>query len=254
SDLYACKLIDASIEKRDTYFLATAYTGLAYTYFYQHQLNEALSYLKVSENLYQKIGDSLDISDTYMNFGNVYTEMGFYERGIDYYKNAENYIPKNSEWTNYNLAFLYFNTAETFLDLGDYKNTLEYLGKSEANAVLDSAYELLFAIKNIRAELLLMEEKNEEARRYAQLALLQAQAYDDLVEQAKSLQILASINATKGNHSKAISLQKEALKKAINFGDPLDIAKQYGHFSTILLRDGQHNEALKYAQKAKDYA
>src|SRR5690606_22415745 len=81
-----------------------------------------------------------------------------------------------------------------------------------------------------------------------------AQAYDDLVEQAKSLQILASINATKGNHSKAISLQKEALKKAINFGDPLDIAKQYGHFSTILLRDGQHNEALKYAQKAKDYA
>lgn len=254
SRYYACQLMNASIQQKDSFYLASAYTGLAYTYFYRHQLKEALNYLMVSDMLLQKVGDSLDLSDAYMNFGNVYTEMGVYERGIDYYKLAESYIPKDSEWLHYNLAYLYYNTAETFLDLDDYKNTQDYLDKSETHAIKDSAEELLFAIKNMKAELLFINGKYAEARKYAQLALKQASDYNDLIEQAKSLEILAKLQASLGNYEIAFDLQKQALDKAIEFGDPESIAHQYVHSAEIHLNSGKHIEGLNYARKSMNYA
>ncbi len=254
SRYYACLLMNECLIQRDSYYLANAYTGLAYTYFYQHRLKEALEYLVISNKLFLEVGDSIDISDVHMNFGNVYTEMGYYERGIDYYKSAEKYLPENSEWLDYNLAYLYFNTSETFMDLGDLQNSSEYLAKAEASAIKDSVDDLLFAIKNKNAELLLLEGKDEEARKYAQLALKQAQEYGDLIEQSKALELLAKIQAKNGNNEKAISLQQEALNKATQFGDPVIIAKQYGHMASILLTSGKTKEALHQARIAYKYA
>ncbi|WP_417602620.1 ATP-binding protein [Owenweeksia hongkongensis] len=254
SRYYACELMNESLLKNDSFYIAYAYTGLSSTLFYQYRLDEALEYLHVSYGIYQNIGDSSDLSDAYMNFGNVYTEMGFFEKGLNYYKSAEHYLPKNSEWLHYNLAYLYYNTSQTFMDLGDFINTQEYLNKAEHNAIQDSAYELLFAIKNVNAELLLIEGKDEEARKYAQLALNQAKEYGDLLEQSKSLELLAQVHANYGNHTKAISFQKKALGKAIEFGDPVEIAKQYGHLSTIMLSSGKNQAALEYAEIAQRYA
>ncbi|WP_417610041.1 ATP-binding protein [Owenweeksia hongkongensis] len=254
SRYYACKLMNESLLKNDSFYIAYAYTGLSSTLFYQYRLDEALEYLHVSYDIYQNIGDSSDLSDAYMNFGNVYTEMGFFEKGLNYYKSAEDYLPKNSEWLHYNLAYLYYNTSQTFMDLGDFINTQEYLNKAEHNALQDSAYELLFAIKNVNAELLLIEGKDEEARKYAQLALNQAKEYGDLLEQSKSLELLAQVHANYGNHTKAISFQKQALEKAIEFGEPVEIAKQYGHLSSIMLSSGKNQAALEYAEIAQKYA
>ncbi|WP_417590112.1 ATP-binding protein [Owenweeksia hongkongensis] len=254
SRYYACELMNESLLKNDSFYIAYAYTGLSSTLFYQYRLDEALEYLHVSYGIYQNIGDSSDLSDAYMNFGNVYTEMGFFEKGLNYYKSAEDYLPKNSDWLHYNLAYLYYNTSQTFMDLGDFINTQEYLNKAEHNAIQDSAYELLFAIKNVNAELLLIEGKDEEARKYAQLALNQAKEYGDLLEQSKSLELLAQVHANYGNHTKAISFQKKALGKAIEFGDPVEIAKQYGHLSTIMLSSGKNQAALEYAEIAQRYA
>ncbi|AEV31456.1 signal transduction histidine kinase [Owenweeksia hongkongensis DSM 17368] len=254
SRYYACELMNESLLKNDSFYIAYAYTGLSSTLFYQYRLDEALEYLHVSYDIYQKIGDSSDLSDANMNFGNVYTEMGFFEKGLNYYKSAEDYLPKNSEWLHYNLAYLYYNTSQTFMDLGDFINTQEYLNKAEHNAIQDSAYELLFAIKNVNAELLLIEGQDEEARKYAQLALNQAKEYGDLLEQSKSLELLAQVHANYGNHTKAISFQKEALGKAIEFGEPVEIAKQYGHLSSIMLSSGKNQAALEYAEIAQKYA
>lgn len=254
SRYYACELMNESFLKKDSFYIAYAYTGLASTSFYEHQLGEALEYLQVSYDIYQEIGDSIDLSDTYMNFGNIYAEMGFFEKGLNYYKRAENYLTKNNKWIHYDLAYLYYNISQTFMDLGDYSNTQEYLDKAEHNALQDSTYELLFAIKNVNAELLLIEGRDEEARKYAQLALNQSKTYEDLFEQSKSLELLAQVYANYGNHVKAISFQKQALKKAIEFGDPVEISKQYGHLSSIMLSSGENQISLEYAQVAQKYA
>lgn len=251
---YACILLNEALLQNDSFYIASAYTGLGYSFFYQHRLKEALNFLQVSHNIFQKQGDSLSLADTYMNLGNVYTEMGLYEKGIDYYKQAEKHISKNSKWMHYDLAYLYYNTAETFFDLEDFENTQEYLDKSESHAIIDSAHELLFAIKNMKAELLLADGHEEEARKYTQLALHQSIEYGDLLEQAKSLELLAKIQSNHDNHTKAISLQNEALEKAIQFRDPVTISQQYAHLSTVLIKAKQNELALKNAREAMKYA
>lgn len=251
---YACLILDNVSPENDPYYYGAAYTGLGYVHMYKNKLNQALSYFKASYGYVQSLGDSSTLSNAYMDFGNIYTELGNYRKGLEYFLLAEHYIPNDPYWKYYSLAYNNYNIAETFLDLSDYSNCTKYLEKAEANALKDTSVDLQHAIKNMRAELLLRNEKLDEAQQYVQLALRQGKEVQDYMEQARSLEILAKIYAKKGFHTKAVELQNEALETATIFGDQTQITEQQTALAERLLDKGDANSAYPFIQKAYDYA
>lgn len=254
TEKYACILLDKVSLANDSYYYGAAYSGLAYVYMYRAQLAEALTYFNASYGYVQQYGDSSDYSDAYMNYGNIYTELGNYRKGLEYFLLSEKYIPNDPFWKYYSLAYNNYNIAETFLDLSDYENCAKYLEKSELNALKDTTVELLHAIKNMQAELLLRKNQLEEAQQYVQLAYRQSREVQDFMEQARSLEILAKIHARKGQFDKAVEEQTKALEVATSFGDKNQIAEQKTLLAQRLMENSEPHKAYPYVKEAYDYA
>lgn len=252
---HSCDLVDMAVSFGDTAMMAEGYAGLGYISFYRSHTPEALSYFNLSHQLMLKLKDSVDIANSLINFGNVYTNIGLFQKGLDYYQISEKYLLSNSsEYATVIRAYLYYNTAEVFLDLDDTQNCKEYLMKSEKYALLDSATSLLIAIKNVQAKLLLMEGRLEEARKYAQLALTQAENYPDFQEKTVALETLSKISAVKGDSIKALDFQKQALETALAYKEPELLAEQENFYAERLLGMGRADEALQYSKDAYAYA
>ena len=254
SKVYSCLLLDAAIKFDNKEYLATAYIDLGYIYFYQHKINQALQHFSIAHNYLIEIGDSAYISENYMNFGNGYAELGAYENGIEYYQKAENYVPTDPYWRDYSLAFVFFNTAQTFLDLEDFENCGHYLAKSEFHALRDSATHLMHAIKNTKAVLMLQKNDLGKASKYANLALIEARKSGDLMEEAKSLEILAHIKSKKGESERSLKFQELSLEKARIYGDPYEVARSKKHLAQRLIEAGNPSKAEPLASQAYEYA
>lgn len=254
SEKYACIILDEVSSSNDPYYYGSAYTGLAYVNMYKNNLALALNYMKACYGFVQSYGDSSDFSDIYMNFGNIYTEMGNYRKGLEYYLLSEKYIPADPYWRHYSLAYNNYNIAETFLDLSDFANCEKYLARAELNAIKDSFTDLQHAIKNMQAELLYRKGNLEEARQYIQLGYRQSLEAQDYMEQARSLEISSKIYAMKGLHEKAIEEQKKALETALFFGDNTQVAEQKTLLAARLLENSEPHKAYPYIKEAYDYA
>lgn len=254
SHKYACLILDKVSPENDRYYYGAGYTGLGYVHMYKNKLNKALSYFKASYGFVQTYGDSSGLSNAYMDFGNIYTELGNYRKGLEYYLLGEQYIPADPYWKYYSLAYNNYNIAETFLDLADFGNCAKYLARAEQNAIKDTLTDLQHAIKNMQAELLYREGKLEEARQYIQLGYRQSLEVQDYMEQTRALEISAKIYAAKGQYDKAVAEQRKALKTAIYFGDQTQVTEQKTLLAERLMEHSMPSEAYPYAKEAYDYA
>lgn len=124
------------VEKR----IANAYNNLGVIASHQEDLNLAKNYGYQALAIRIKLKDSLGISYSKLNIGNILHYQNDYKRAVESYKEAISQISRDTSFYALNLkSVIYENLSLSYDSLGDYRNAYGYITKS---------YRLQFKLNN----------------------------------------------------------------------------------------------------------
>ncbi|RNA69259.1 helix-turn-helix transcriptional regulator [Alteribacter keqinensis] len=100
------------------------YFNLGITYAFIGNLSWGEQHLKKAESIFQDIGEIKQLTDTYINLGNIYFQRDDYEDALDIYKKAQTLLIYNSDLKT--SSFIFHNIGLVYLHLKNYKKSIEY--------------------------------------------------------------------------------------------------------------------------------
>ncbi|WP_096434981.1 helix-turn-helix transcriptional regulator [Alteribacter populi] len=104
--------------------VGVSYFNLGMTYAYIGNLSWGEQHLKKAESIFQDIGEIKQLTDTYINLGNIYYRRRDYEDALDIYKKAQNLLIYNSDLRT--SSFIFNNIGLVYLELKNFKKAIEY--------------------------------------------------------------------------------------------------------------------------------
>lgn len=250
SEYFGRMLLDQSRANHDSSWMALAYEDIGYCYYYRNRLRKAIIYFKLSEKIYLKNNNLAELSNIYMDFGNAYGDLGLYSKGIDYYKKSEQSFLKSGSRDTLQLAYVYYNMAESFLDLDDVYHTEEYLSKASAYVFKDSIKDLFSAVHNIQTKLAIKKQDLIPAHKLARQALSESRETQDRLEEVGALENLAIIQRELNNNEAYLQYLDSAYQIALQYNDPRTIAEEESLLAEAYLADNQKEKALQYAEES----
>lgn len=246
---YGQKLLRMGVAHNDSFLIGDAYSTLAYTYYYKNELTKALTYLDTAARVYKALNHSDILGMVEMDYGNIYSDMGYLEKCLTHYQKAERLLTEYSEYPE-DLATLYFNMVTVFMDLGDDYNLEKYISKTREIVESEEISYLVAPLKNIEAQLAILENQYSRAALLAEDALSRSREVNDLIEQINSLEILGKVQLHDKNTDEGLRLLDSALVVAKLYGDPATIGIQQAQLSQALLQSGFPEKALKLSSEA----
>ncbi len=249
AEYYAHQLLDLAGENGDSIWMAAAYEGIGYVYFYKDQLLQALPYFEKQRDILIGNADEVDVSQAYMNIANVYSGMARYDLGIENYLKATSLLPNDEEY-EIEKSYLNYNLANTLMDFEDFKNAAKYLNLSHDFAWKNEVEDLYASILNMFSELELRKGNPDKAIALADSAIELSISNHDLIEEVYAYELKARGELQKGNNTEAIRLQKRSLKKSNIYGDPYMVVLAYAWMAEIYAHCDSLNLALFHAEKA----
>ncbi|MGB0177199.1 MAG: tetratricopeptide repeat protein [Owenweeksia sp.] len=241
---YATQYLQLSKTINDSLEIATALDLIGSAYYYQNLLEKALSYHYRAHGIFKRHNDYSGLSTTHLSIGNVYNDQGYYLRAIDHYLQSMEYdkkidYPEGEATTAINIAIIFM--AQENYDLANQyiEQSIAVAKEYELTPVLANAY-------NLKSELLLLDNKIDEAEDIANKALKMALDYHDQFEIAGSHCNLGLIASQRGDHEKAIKECTEAVALMVNYGDPYSISLYKSSLARVFLDAGLYNEGLKH--------
>lgn len=249
AEFYSNKLLKLSTANGDSIWIAAAYEGIGYVFFYRDQLEKSLPYFEKQRDILLENAEKADVGLAYMNIGNVYSGMARYDLGIQNYLKASSLLPEVEEY-DIDRAYLNYNLANTLLDFEDIKNVWKYLNTAQAHAKKHEIEDLYASILNLFAELALREGKPDRAIALADSSLEISILNNDLIEESYALELKARSSLQLGDRDLAIKLQKESLNKAEIYGDPYLSILANSWMAEVYLRSDSIKQAVYFAEKA----
>jgi signal transduction histidine kinase len=107
---------------------ASVYNSLGSIYSKKNEYTTSISYYDKALNNYKNIGDSINMSYLYNNIGNLYQAQEKHTQALSYFQQATDILERKDSCNSYLYVF-YFNVAETYEALGNYKKALTYFKK-----------------------------------------------------------------------------------------------------------------------------
>jgi len=202
---YYLKAEKIFINKKDTGLLATCYNSLASVYI-GDDYEKAMSYFRISLNLFIAIGDSIGVCMVYSNIGDIKNEINEIDSAIYYLEKAANLAEKLNDW--FSLTGAYTNISRLKLKQDKYYLSIIYSLKSLKYAKLSSslysqvdAYDLLkkanYSIGNYRDALLYSDS----------LELMKDSIFN--IEKTKDIQLMESKYQAENNKLQIQNLKNE---------------------------------------------
>jgi signal transduction histidine kinase len=140
--------LEISREVGNKKFIAMTYDGLAICHMEQGDFSISMDYLQKELEIFEELGDSYySTTHVYLQFGNIYSEMGNYPRALSYYQLA---LEKSREAGDIpNMAKSYIDIAFLQFDLARSSNNPESQEKfREASVYLSKSLELALEMKD----------------------------------------------------------------------------------------------------------
>ncbi|MBM7094524.1 helix-turn-helix transcriptional regulator [Bacillus sp. H-16] len=100
------------------------YFNLGITYAFIGNLSWGEQHLKKAESIFQDIGEIKQLTDTYINLGNIYFRRDDYEDALDTYKKAQNLLIYNSDLKT--SSYIFHNIGLVYLKLNNNNKAIEF--------------------------------------------------------------------------------------------------------------------------------
>ncbi len=104
---------------------AVVLNNIGTCYLHQDKIDDALITLKKSLELKLLVGNPYQIANSYIHFGDVYFVTKDYKSALKYFSQAKDICIKHN--IKIELNIIYLKLAESYEELGDFKNGIEYL-------------------------------------------------------------------------------------------------------------------------------
>lgn len=199
--------LNNSIDNDD--LLESLYDQLGELFKVSGKYDQSILYFNKRLKLAEKKGSALKISNAYNDIGAVYSYMGdgasalkFYNRSLDYRKNAG--IKANPIILS-NVALVYQSLNEYTLAQDLFLDALSIFEENENKYWIPKTLEHL-------ADLYLDWNKPEEGLKYAERSVEKAKLYEDVSLTATSYLVLARIHTRLGSHDVALLFYRKSFK------------------------------------------
>lgn len=161
---------------------AVVLNNIGTCYLHQDKIDDALMTLQKSLDLKLLVGNPYQIANSYIHFGDVYFVIKDYRSALKYFSQAKDICLKYN--IKIELNIIYLKIAESYEELGDYKNGIEYLKLHLllANDVKDFEKE-----KEVNELMLKFEmKKREEETAFLRKQKLEIEAYVHKLEESNN--------------------------------------------------------------------
>ncbi|SKC83306.1 Signal transduction histidine kinase [Ohtaekwangia koreensis] len=197
AEAYALKALEIAEKANKDASVAYANRLLGRIYRKQKRFDEALKRYATASGLYQKLGEKREFGETYTNVGNIYFELGKYNRALDYYFDALRI--KRTIPDSVGIAYDFTAAAITFYNLKKLELALVYI---------DSG---MFFAKKKNVQALVMDGYQNKSDIYSELKQYR-QAHENYIRYVAmkdSLDILHNKEAADKLEAKYQSQKKE---------------------------------------------
>ncbi|PYZ98311.1 hypothetical protein CR205_06855 [Alteribacter lacisalsi] len=110
--------------EKHAFEVGICYFNLGMVCAYIGNLSWGEQHLKKAESIFQDIGEIKQLTDTFINLGNIYYRRKDYEDALDTYKKAQNLLIYNSDLKT--SSFIFNNIGLVYSDLKNYTKAIEY--------------------------------------------------------------------------------------------------------------------------------
>ncbi len=209
-------------------------------------LENAIHYLLEANLYFTRVNDSVVLSSTYNNIGNVYSDLGDLESAEEYYKKSIIFKRKNKSKklgaSLNNLALLYISLKKLDSAKVLLKESLAINKKNENIASVALAYNRLGSIA-------LIDKDYQRSRKYYDSSYTTADKAKNQRIQVNATQQLGLISIRTKNFDKAENLLTTARKKLKKLNiEPL-LLTNYKYSATLDSARGNFSEAFEWQKK-----
>ncbi len=234
-------------------------------FYYRNKDNnysQALRHYEEALRIARTVKDQERESECLTNIGEIYIQLGNYDKALEYQKNALKIAQEKLELektkkdvlvakdlnkigVTYRKKYAFQTQDKNDLDnaLANHKESLRIARKIED---VETVVEALTNIGMACIDL----ENYPEALKYFKLALEKAEIVEDLEEKANLYINIGLVNSLQGNYDLSLKYFQEAINTASSAGKENILWEAYFEIATAHLRQGNHEKSLENYKKS----
>ena len=255
-----CRLLEQGIQSGNDYEQAYAYLYMGDTLFSMGNLDEALRYMSISENVQKQNGFDDLLMKTYNIIGVIYITMGDTLLALDYYHKALTLAKKYKN--NTLAAMIYSNVGSLLTNIGDGSKAAEYFDQAnecrQKKGIDDNdiSFNIVQFYMNI-GEGHINEKKYEQARDYLD-KVLPSINIDDIAEIDRMviIHIYVMIYYYLGEYDKAYEMSIKATGMNWQEWQDVEVFEDYIDIAEVLVNTGhilQVKNLIKELDEVAEY-
>lgn len=230
--------------KASTTFPYLAYQNKMTAFRLLGQVDSSIYYCNLSLNQAMKDKHNGWISDSYGEFGLISITQNNFAKAIEYFNKQLAVIKKYRLKTPY--SAIYNNIGIAYGNKGDWDMASEYFSRATKDDFANKRTEFFGNDYNNLGIVYIVKEKFDSAKKYFSLSLKYRRQSDDLLGVGGSLNNLALLEKTAGNHKKAILFADSANRIASENGFKKLQAEVFDSYDQIYSAMGDYKTAYSY--------
>lgn len=248
--LYANKAKSLSYKTNNIFGLATAYRAMGIAQSFKYREKEAIYFLNLAKDNFQRINRNNDVGVVYADIGTVYKLHKDHQSALKYFLKSEAIHKAGNNEKN--LIADYNNLGSSYLDLGQKSMAITaYLKGLKLAEKLNLESENQQLISNM-GNLMQGEKNYEEANRYYLKAIAIFNLQNDQVNLGISTLNMANNYALQSDYKTSTELIMRALAAFTKANFTRGVQICYNNLGALQMRQSNYKEAIPILQKSLD--
>ena len=247
---YATELLNLAREQKDVKYESLAYSWLTVYSFFRGEYYKGEDYIKKAIRIQEKIYDTLDLGNSYINLVMIYAETGRYKKAIESsFKALSLFKAINNQ---HGIIAATGNIGIMYNKIQDYASAVKYLKKTSALMIKYKEFTNLGELYNNMGLSYYHMGKSDSALAYYNKAIRNYNSNKELKGTARAYLNIANVYAYNlNNYDSAFYYYRKALITSEGVIDGLK-SKIYGNQGKVYAMKGDYRSAIKYINMALD--
>jgi tetratricopeptide (TPR) repeat protein len=247
---YAMELLNSAKELQEVKYESLAYSWLTVYSFFRGEYYKGEDYIKKAIRIQEKIHDTLDLGNSYINLVMIYAETGRYKKAIESSFKALSLFKAIND--QHGIIAATGNIGIMYNKIQDYASAVKYLKKTSALMIKYEEFTNLGELYNNMGLSYYHMGKSDSALAYYNKAIRNYNSNKELKGTARAYLNMANVYAySLKNYDSAFYYYRKSLKTSEGVIDGLK-SKIYGNQGKVYAMKGDYRNAIKYINLALD--
>ncbi len=247
SECYYRLLLKTAKKLKDERYIAKAYSGISFVFWHKGELDKALKYIKLTENISSSIDDLETLSAAYGNLGSLYFHKNEFDRAMEYYIKLMDLSKKIGDL--HALAISYNNIGNIYTVRNEYDKAVEYYKKRIEYGRESVDYKGIALAESNIGSIMYIQGKYNKSIDYFNKMKIKCERIGDRKLYALALGNLSNAYNANGNFIKAEECARKKIKIEKKYKNIIGLAVGYHNLAETYYNTGRYELALRNLNK-----